>query len=359
MNAELLLPLSMGTGAATSIVAASYLPSDLGEMFSDLFGDGGGGGGRDPDGEDDEEELDDEEDENSEEDEVDDELPGEDEINEVIENATDNGIDVEQRLTDFEQVISELRNEIDETEASLETTDSDVEALREEVEKLDDRTTELAKLYDAFAAQLNPMVEGGTTEVPQPGGITEMLLDEVDDYQPPKPVVPEERPSDEDDSSNGDTNSGNGGGEGENDAGDESGRPARSEPVNLGRQHSDPVSRGGRQGKQTGGDTSGFDRELIQSFNVDEDALPLQSLPDDDLAQLVINEWVLMLVSNAGRAGARDALEMYREIGHISREVEEELVEGRVGEGGDGDATLSVRDHERSLAYITCLAELE
>src|SRR6056297_2486362 len=92
----------------------------------------------------------------------------------------------------------------------------------------------------------------------------------------------------------------------------------------------------------------------------------LESLPDRYASEVVIFEWLDLLINKAGFENTGNALEYYAEVDWITEEVREELREYMRGfsevESFDpdvpGPADLDVDDHVLSLVYIARLASV-
>lgn len=84
----------------------------------------------------------------------------------------------------------------------------------------------------------------------------------------------------------------------------------------------------------------------------------LRRVPETYSAELVVFDWLEYLQSEAGFRGALEAIRLYRSLGWLAADVEEQLDEylRSFEEDGSTPGRLGPAAHRRSLVYIARLA---
>lgn len=267
------------------------------------------------------------------------------------DDSTDGG------LQEFETRLDDMEAGLEQTSASVRSIEGTQEGLSEEIEQLNDRVRQLLGMYDQAAADANPFsgaADGGSTgfgvveesETAEIGDGTETDLRE----EPEEPEAVENH------------------GDGRDDAHDEGERPDAHEA-------DDPSSEPGTgfeqlksemEGTGSGADVpqeSAGDRPKPEPDATGDETLA--TVPRTYAADIVVMEWLSMLIRRSGPAGALKSFEYYASVGWISEPVQRYLETMLSGPGVDAHVEPESpeeprsADHLRSYAYIEQLKQLE
>ena len=291
--------------------------------------------------------------------------------------------------------LGELEEDVDSLESSLRAVQSSQDEFADTIEEMNDRVRQLVGVYDRLNAADNPFVDdaathaggantaGGASAAGEPGAAgsggaatpaendrngDEGSVVSFDDLEG------ETRQEDDTDPSDEDGDSSRAGGDGETsavDGDDETG--AVDAGGETGEGHEDPSSDGGQlpedvsNGTASNGDgTHAPPSEPESDTAAVADARPvLESVPDSYAGEVLVMEWLSVLMEGSGPADALRAVGHYEDAGWISREVRDHLVDVIGGPTLDVhvDPTQSrestAEEHAVSYRYLSVLAHLD
>ena len=257
----------------------------------------------------------------------------------------------ERGIEELEGRIDELVDQIDRNQSSVEAVQGTQEDLGERLDDLDDQIRRLLGVYDQLTGEVNPLTgddppaepDATATEQGNDGAETEGFgvvdADEpvsFDDLTSAGSVPAEE----------GDGRDHHGAGDGE----------AHGGGANPHRPQAAPGS--AAVAADAASPAAGAPAAESTSQAV------LSQVPRTYAADIVVFEWLSMLIARAGPAAAFQALDYYEEIGWIAPEVREYLESVLAGPGLDVDldpsspSSLSADDHARSNEFVARLAAI-
>jgi len=253
------------------------------------------------------------------------------------DDGEDQGPDTE----DLDVRLTELEEDIDATESSLRTLRSSQEEMAASVEEMNDTIRQLAGMYDRIAAQQNPFVDDDEPAdvVGEPAEDGEGVVS-FEDLQ-------EEETDD-------------GGSEHGDDTGDadraerEDWAPARGgdEPDGPEPDHREPPA-------------AGETAPPVETAPTPERPTPLlSSVPDGYAGDVLVMEWLAMLMDESGPAGALRAVEYYEDVGWISADARDRLVDVIGGPALDvfvdpkQPREPTAEEHADSHGYLRVISQL-
>jgi len=260
------------------------------------------------------------------------------------DESDDGGPDTE----DLDVRLSELEEDIDTTESSLRSLRSSQEEMAASVEEMNDTIRRLAGMYDRIAAQQNPFVDGD-----DPGEVVGEPAEDGDD-----PAGDGEGVVSFDDLREGaDGEDEHGDHEGDADGTTHEGRHERApEPDHDEPDHREPPAAG--ETTPAPPDAGAGD------LPVDRPTPLLSSVPEGYAGDVLVMEWLAMLMDESGPAGALRAVEYYEDVGWISGETRDHLVNVIGGPALDVfvDPTRprepTAEEHVESHGYLRVISQL-
>lgn len=254
----------------------------------------------------------------------------------------------ERDIQDLEARLDDVEANVEQTSASMRSIEEQQDALSEEVEELNDRIRKLLGVYDQATTEANPFA--GADDEPDGFGVIEETDDtEETDHTGTEDPEPEPEPE----------------------PAAETGQP---EPADGVTDFEDLESESELEWERTENghdpdthDTGATNRpghEHGPVSRVPEDHRRLEELPPTYAADIIVMQWLSMLVRRSGQAGALKSFEYYESVGWISTSVRQRLETMLSGPGIDAHVDpenpsepTSV-DHLESYTYITQLEEL-
>jgi archaellum component FlaD/FlaE len=262
------------------------------------------------------------------------------------EEEEDDGDDQGPDTEDLDVRLSELEEDIDTTESSLRSLRSSQEEMAASVEEMNDTIRQLAGMYDQIAAQQNPFVDDG-----EPGDVVGEPAEDGGDGVVSFEDLREEE-TDDSKSENGDYGSDTGNA----DRTEQDGAPASdtSEPSQHEPDHREPDHRQPAAAEEAA--PAGTEREQPTPL--------LSSVPEGYAGDVLMMEWLAMLMDESGPAGALVAVEYYEDVGWISGETRDHLVNVIGGPALDVfvDPTRprepTAEEHAESHGYLRVISQL-
>ena len=259
--------------------------------------------------------------------------------------------------------LGELEEDVDSLESSLRAVRSSQEEFADSIEEMDDRVRRLVGIYDRLNAAENPFVDDPDARARETNGGAD-TAGGSGGAGPGGPTTPAQtdHAGEEgsvvsfDDLEGGDHGDGDGDGDGD-----------------LGRSHEDSSSDGEHppEGASDGAGADGDGAHAPPSAPVSEavsdpDTRPvLESVPDSYAGEVLVMEWLSVLMEGSGPADALRAVGHYEDAGWISREVRDHLVDVIGGPTLDVhiDPTQSrestADEHAISYRYLSVLTQLD
>lgn len=271
---------------------------------------------------------------------------------------------------DLDVRLSELEEDIDSTESSLRTLQSSQQDIADSVEEMNETIRQLAGMYDRIAAQENPFVDGRSNGA-----------DVVGD-QPEDPTLPEgnTRPTEPEHSQEDDTternvhqDDGMVSFEDLRDDGESVGEATTPQPENDERtrvhETTEPEldSRHERRDDRepsSGSASTTPDEDIEHPVAPGGQAPLLEAVPDGYAGEMLVMEWLAMLMDQSGPAGALRAVEHYEDVGWISADTRDRLVDVIGGPALDvfvdprAPRELSAQEHADSYGYLQVIQQL-
>lgn len=230
---------------------------------------------------------------------------------------TDTGPNTE----DLNVRLSEVEEDIDATESSLRSLRSSQEEMAASVDEMNDTIRRLAGMYDQIAAQQNPFVDDEEPDdvVGEPAGDGGEEVVSFEDLQ--------EEPDD-----------------GGSEHGQHEDAPGAMEhedgPETTAHEHDGTPEQTGSQNGDGSHEQGSTEPDHHETSAVDSTSAPvgmetdaserptplLSSVPEGYAGDVLVMEWLAMLMNESGPAGALRAVEYYDDVGWISSEVRDHLV---------------------------------
>ena len=205
---------------------------------------------------------------------------------------TDTGPNTE----DLNVRLSEVEEDIDATESSLRSLRSSQEEMAASVDEMNDTIRRLAGMYDQIAAQQNPFVDD---EEPDDGGSEHGQHEDA-----PGAMEHEDGP--------------------ETTAHEHDGTPEQTGSQNGDGSHEQGSTEPDHHETSAVDSTSA---PVGMETDASERPTPLlSSVPEGYAGDVLVMEWLAMLMNESGPAGALRAVEYYDDVGWISSEVRDHLV---------------------------------
>ncbi|MBP2252415.1 archaellum component FlaD/FlaE [Halarchaeum solikamskense] len=258
--------------------------------------------------------------------------------------------------------VDDLEEDLESTAASLRGVEGAQSDLEDSVDEMHQTVRRLAGVYDRVAAAENPFVDGslertpGDTDAPDAvdtaaGTGVDIASDAERDVTADDSVVSF-------DDLRGDTDNNADDGTADTDAGDRVTSPSFGAPDDPGADAHAGTSRGETR-------THDVARGETRARDVDEDEMPVvSSLPGGYAGDVLVMEWLSVLMERSGPAGALRAISHYEAVGWISADVEATLLDIVGGPGLDVfvDPTRprepSADEHALSYDYLRALRHL-
>jgi archaellum component FlaD/FlaE len=272
---------------------------------------------------------------------------------------------------DLDVRLSELEEDIDSTESSLRTLQSSQQEIADSVEEMNETIRQLAGMYDRIAAQENPFVDGSANGA-------DVVGDQPDDPTLPEvntqPTEPEH--SHEDGTSEGDANQDDGmvsfeDLQDDGESVDEATTPQPDGNAERTRAHetTEPELDSGHDradGRDSGTDSVSTtpDEEIGHPVAPGGQAPLLEAVPDGYAGEMLVMEWLAMLMDQSGPAGALRAVEHYEDVGWVSADTRDRLVDVIGGPALDvfvdprAPRELSAQEHADSYGYLRVIKQL-
>ena len=267
--------------------------------------------------------------------------------------------------------MGELQDDVDSVESSLRTLESSQAEFADTIEEMDERVRQLVGIYDRVSAAENPFVddddagEGHTDgtegqengESPGHGAAEPAAAEEGSDGHGEESVVSFDDLEQQGNGADGAGHSTNGAAEDGSPGAGENGRADGGHGQSGGRgsggaQEPEPEHTSPAEPGQAAGDTP-------------ERGPVLESVPDSFAGEVLVMEWLSVLMEGSGPADALRAVGHYEDAGWISREVRDHLVDVIGGPTLDVhvDPTQSsestAEEHAVSHRYLSVLAHLD
>jgi archaellum component FlaD/FlaE len=293
---------------------------------------------------------------------------------EAQESAGPDGGDDGPDVADLDVRLSELEEDIDSTESSLRTLRSSQQEIADSVEEMNETIRQLAGMYDRIAAQENPFVDGSANG-------SDVVGDQPDDPTLPDP---EERTAEpERDHGDGEPTEDAGGDDGtvsfedlQDDAATVEGATGpggEQDEDGDGRQRGRDSARDGANGRGERGDghdpavkgrPAPSEEDIERAMTPGEQASLLEAVPDGYAGEMLVMEWLAMLMDQSGPAGALRAVEHYEDVGWISADTRDRLIDVIGGPALDvfvdprAPRELSGEEHADSYGYLRVIQQL-
>jgi archaellum component FlaD/FlaE len=244
-----------------------------------------------------------------------------------------------QDIQDLETRLDDVEANVEQTSASVRSIEETQETLSEEVEELNDRIRQLLGVYDQAAADANPFTDAD-------GSNGFGIIDDPDDIEMDDPDGAE--------------------------VDDQENPPAPTDDGVTGFDDLEARVEAERdqESAPSGDESTGEDTPEIPpahantSPTVSGDHQRLEEIPPTYAADIVVMQWLSMLVRRSGQAGALKSFEYYESVGWISKSVRQYLEAALSGPGIDAHvdpenpSEPDSDDHLESYTYITQLEEL-
>lgn len=267
---------------------------------------------------------------------------------------------VEEPVDDL--ALEEIRHEIDQIAADVESNASHIrgvqskhEEVLERLDSIEEHNSQLLGIYDRLTAGINPFAEDWEARYDRARENPEAADNRYNVIEPPgdvdrDPVAPEAATEPEPDDDPVEAAVDDAETVGFEDIRDRRGTGEGSDPTAT----DDPP--GDRDARRV---DSGGDESAVAS---DDDAY-LAALSRGYATEVLLMEWLTMLIDIAGPPGALKALDYYENIGWISRPVKHQLEDLLGGARVPAETTarrpgdLTTEEHNRSFAYIMKLEQ--
>jgi archaellum component FlaD/FlaE len=274
------------------------------------------------------------------------------------ETSTDGG-----RIDDLEHSLSQLDDDVESNNSELKAVKSEFEELQERVDDIEENNAVLLGVYDRLTAGVNPFSEDWDTYWDRDGG-------DVDDMDHPYGVIqpdgqqsqssPTEERNQPDETDDSQSDVSDDSEPEETTSMDESSTSADDRTVSFSdlKEKRQEKPRGKRRPKKQQGQQS----QPHMAYN-DGRQPYLPGLASNYATDILMMEWLTLLINIAGLAGALKALDYYENIDWISPPVKhqlEDLLSGAHGEvqvESRAPSDLTTEEHNRSFAYIMKLAQ--
>lgn len=305
------------------------------------------------------------------------------------------------RLDDISYEIDQLSTEVEENQSTIGTLRNEREGLRERMDAIEENNAKMLGIYDRLTNEINPFAadwderydqkvsqqEGPEYGVIEPPENEMEVRREIMEQQKTddsdageEPATPTQKPDAEgavsfDDLKHRHTDS------------DEEGRNQLTEPTSESEPRTDQTTVEGTTPKEDAppekppstGENTRFDESGVEEPPIDPTATgpPVDAAPNASdgpylsvlaptvATEVLIMEWLTMLIDIAGPAGAMKALDFYERVGWISADIKRQLEAVLSGALERGDppsrppSDLTADEHNRSFAHIVRLAQQE
>lgn len=249
-----------------------------------------------------------------------------------------------ERVDDFEYALDEIRNDVEQNEASIDGLESEQVSIGERMQQIEEHNATLLGVYDRLTEGVNPFTDDWDRS----------QASDRNDAESTYGVIPDE--------------GSDGTGEDErlrpNGGADEAAESARSGT-------DDDRSDGEGDDGWVAADPEPTDRRNASSTPVPEtppsgttrpeNGPYLTEFADTYATDVLVMEWLSMLIDAAGEEGALKALDHYDRIDWVSTSIRRELEVVLSGAWRESDAEprndLSTDVHDRSFRYITRLSQ--
>jgi len=256
-------------------------------------------------------------------------------------SSNDEDGELVERIDDFEYELSEIRNDVEQNEATIEGLESEQLDINERMDQIEEHNATLLGVYDQLTEGVNPFARDW-----------EQSEERRDTGDSTYGVIPD----DESDSPGRDENLQRNGGS--SSAASRSSEPERDRPSD------DDV-------ESSSTDPEPPSREAPSSTPVPESppsgTTPPENGPyltefaDTYATDVLVMEWLAMLIDAAGEEGALKALDHYDRIDWVSESIRRELEVVLSGAWSESDAEprndLNTDVHDRSFRFIARLSQ--
>lgn len=247
----------------------------------------------------------------------------------------------------LDEQIEELQNQLDQTVGDLEGADEDIRAdvneiqddidsVQDHLSRIDNRTNELAKMYDAFARGENPLnPETGNSSVPVKDDdafdveTEDVHVNESENESENEHMETEEEMEE-------DT-------EIEEAVDDET---VEEDTVSTQEVHEKPA------------DYTPVPENVNSKYSDLDDNYPLKKIPEGENSRLAI-AFAVSITNKFDMQTCIDTLQLYRSQGYITKDVRDDFEDFIRNYGSDEDVgkktDISAKDHERYLTYISLM----
>ena len=271
--------------------------------------------------------------------------------------------------------MGELQDDVDSVESSLRTLESSQAEFADTIEEMDERVRQLVGIYDRVSAAENPFVDPGeAADAGHENGAEGQENGESPGHGATEPAT---AGTGSDDHGEGSVvsfddleqqgNGANGAGHSTNGAADDgSAGTGEHDRADGGHDQSGGRGSGGAQEPGSGPEPEHAPpAEPGQAGDVPRRRPVLESVPDSFAGEVLVMEWLSVLMEGSGPADALRAVGHYEDAGWISREVRDHLVDVIGGPTLDVhvDPTQSSEstadEHAVSHRYLSVLARLD
>lgn len=316
------------------------------------------------------------------------------------ESGTENGAtgmdddrtdEILERLDDISYEIDQLSTDVEENQSTIRTLRNEREGLRERMDSIEENNAKMLGIYDRLTNEINPFAadwdERYDQKVSEQDGPEYGVIEPPENEMEVRREIMEQRAGEESD--------------GDDESASRAPEPDADGAVSfddLKHKHDDNNAESGASTEEAGTDRSerndpetamgdpqtersSRDAEL-NATGVDEPAIDpaaagatvdtppqtadgpyLSALAPTVATEVLIMEWLTMLIDIAGPAGAMKALDFYERIGWISADIKRQLEDVLSGAHERGDppsrppSDLTADEHNRSFAHIVRLAQ--
>jgi len=256
-------------------------------------------------------------------------------------SSGDEDDELAERINDFEYELSEIRNDVEQNEASIEGIESEQLDINERMGQIEEHNATLLGVYDQLTDGVNPFARDWEPSEERRGtgeSSYGVIPDDESDgpsrdeklqrnggsssAASPSTASPDDRPTDADDEST----------------------PTDPEPPSRDAPSSTPVPESSPSGT-TPPENGPYLTEFADTYATD----------------VLVMEWLAMLIDAAGEEGALKALDHYDRIDWVSESIRRELEVVLSGAWSEADAAprndLNTDVHDRSFRFIARLSQ--
>jgi len=260
-------------------------------------------------------------------------------------SSDDEDDELAERINDFEYELSEIRNDVEQNEATIEGIESEQLDINERMDQIEEHNATLLGVYDRLTEGVNPFARDW-----------EQSEERRDTGESTYGVIPD----------------------------DESDAPGRDEKLRRNGGSSSAASRGAELSNSRSSDAGSSDDAADESTPTDppsrdapsstpvpesppsgttppENGPYLTEFADTYATDVLVMEWLAMLIEAAGEEGALKALDHYDRIDWVSESIRRELEVVLSGAWSEADAAprndLNTDVHDRSFRFIARLSQ--